>query len=69
MYSGVSQRLHDIQYKLHTETYVRIQLCFIKPDVRDLFPVFFLAWRIPWTEEPGELLCPCDYKESDMTEH
>ena len=23
-----------------------------------------LAWRIPWTEEPGELVC----QESDMTE-
>ena len=25
-----------------------------------------LAWKIPWTEEPGRL---CDCKESDMTEH
>ena len=24
-----------------------------------------LAWRIPWTEEPGS---PWDHKESDMTE-
>ena len=24
-----------------------------------------LAWRIPWTEEPGS---PCDCKESDTTE-
>ena len=26
----------------------------------------FLAWRIPWTEEPGGLQ-PCDCKELDMT--
>ena len=26
-----------------------------------------LAWRIPWTEEPGEL-CPWGHKESDTTE-
>ena len=25
-----------------------------------------LAWRIPWTKEPGG---PCGLKESDMTEH
>ena len=30
-----------------------------------------IAWRIPWTEEPGGLFCysPCDCKESDMTEY
>ena len=27
-----------------------------------------LAWRIPWTEEPGELYTPWGSKESDMTE-
>ena len=27
----------------------------------------FLAWRIPWTEEPGEL-CAKGHKELDMTE-
>ena len=27
-----------------------------------------LAWRIPWTEEPGGLYCPQGRKESDMTE-
>ena len=26
-----------------------------------------LAWRIPWTEEPGRL-CLCGHKESDVTE-
>ena len=26
-----------------------------------------LAWRIPWTEEPGGY-SPCSQKESDMTE-
>ena len=32
-----------------------------------------LAWKIPWTEEPGGLqtargvLCPWGHKESDMT--
>ena len=26
-----------------------------------------LAWKIPWTEEPGRL-CPWDHKESDTTE-
>ena len=28
-----------------------------------------LAWRIPWTEEPGGLYSPWGCKESDMTEH
>ena len=27
-----------------------------------------LAWKIPWTEEPGGSQ-PMGYKESDMTEH
>ena len=27
-----------------------------------------LAWRVPWTEEPGELYSPWGRKESDMTE-
>ena len=27
-----------------------------------------LAWRIPWTEEPGRLYSPWGRKESDMTE-
>ena len=27
-----------------------------------------LAWRIPWTEEPGRLQS-MDHKESDTTEH
>ena len=27
-----------------------------------------LAWRIPWTEEPGRLYSPWDRKELDMTE-
>ena len=27
-----------------------------------------LAWRIPWTEEPGGLYSPWGHKESDMTE-
>ena len=33
-----------------------------------------LAWKIPWTEEPGGLqtargvLCPWGHKESDMTQ-
>ena len=26
-----------------------------------------LAWRIPWTEEPGVGYSPCGHKESDMT--
>ena len=28
----------------------------------------FLAWRIPWTEDPGRLYCPWSPIESDMTE-
>ena len=28
-----------------------------------------LAWRIPWTEEPGSLYSPWGHKESDTTEH
>ena len=28
----------------------------------------FLAWRIPWTEEPGGLHSPCGRKELDMSE-
>ena len=27
-----------------------------------------LAWKIPWTEEPGGGYSPWGYKESDMTE-
>ena len=27
-----------------------------------------LAWRIPWTEEPGGLQSPMGRKELDMTE-
>ena len=27
-----------------------------------------LAWRIPWTEEPGRLYSPQDHKELDTTE-
>ena len=27
-----------------------------------------LAWRIPWTEEPGELYSPRSPKESDTNE-
>ena len=27
-----------------------------------------LAWRIPWTEEPGRQYNPWDLKESDRTE-
>ena len=32
------------------------------------FHFSILAWRIPWTEEPGGLQS-IDRKESDMTEH
>ena len=28
----------------------------------------FLAWKIPWTEEPGRLYSPWDCKELDKTE-
>ena len=28
-----------------------------------------LAWKIPWTEEPGRLYSPWSHKESDTTEH
>ena len=27
-----------------------------------------IAWKIPWTEEPGRLYSPWGSKESDMTE-
>ena len=27
-----------------------------------------LAWRIPWTEEPGGLYSPCGHKGVDTTE-
>ena len=27
-----------------------------------------LAWKIPWTEEPGRLQSILDHKVSDMTE-
>ena len=27
-----------------------------------------IAWKIPWTEEPGRLLYPWGRKESDTTE-
>ena len=28
-----------------------------------------LAWKIPWTEEPGGLYSPWGGRESDMMEH
>ena len=28
-----------------------------------------LAWKIPWTEDPGELQSKWGHKESDTTEH
>ena len=28
----------------------------------------FLAWEVPWTEEPGRLYSPWGHKESDTTE-
>ena len=28
-----------------------------------------LAWKIPWTEEPGRLYSPKCHRESDKTEH
>ena len=28
-----------------------------------------LAWRIPWTEEPGRLYSPWGHEELDMTDH
>ena len=28
-----------------------------------------LAWKIPWTEEPGQATNPRGCKESDITEH
>ena len=28
-----------------------------------------LAWKIPWTEEPGGLYSPKCHRESDKTEH
>ena len=27
-----------------------------------------LAWKIPWTEEPGRLYCPWGHRELDITE-
>ena len=27
-----------------------------------------LAWKIPWTEDPGELYSPWDFRESNTTE-
>ena len=26
-----------------------------------------IAWKTPWTEEPGRLWSPCGHKELDMT--
>ena len=31
-------------------------------------PLQYLAWRSPWTEEPGRLYTPWDHRESDTTE-
>ena len=28
-----------------------------------------LAWKIPWTKEPGRLYDPWGHKEPNMTEH
>ena len=39
------------------------------PLVKEMATYFsILAWRIPWTKEPGELYSPGDHKESDTTE-
>ena len=38
------------------------------PGVGNGYPLSILAWRIPWTEEPGGLQSMMDCKESDMTE-
>ena len=32
-------------------------------------PVQYLAWEVPWTEEPGGLQSMGGRKELDMTEH
>ena len=31
-------------------------------------PLSILAWKIPWTEEPGGLQLPWGHKELDITE-
>ena len=38
----------------------------LKEDMRTHYSI--LAWKIPWTEEPGGLQSPGGHKESDMTE-
>ena len=39
------------------------------PLVKEMATYFsILAWRIPWTKEPGGLYSPWDHKESDTTE-
>ena len=49
------------------ETWVQ-SLCWEDPLEKEMAPhSSILAWRIPWTEEPGGLLF-MGSKESDMTE-
>ena len=38
------------------------------PWKREWLSTPFLAWRIPWTEEPGELYSPWGCKEFTTTE-
>jgi len=38
------------------------------PGGGEWLPTSILAWRIPWTEEPGGLQFPWGLKESAMTE-
>ena len=37
-------------------------------SLRNAIHSSILAWRIPWTEEPGGLYSQWGHKESDMTE-
>ena len=38
------------------------------PGVENGNPLGILAWKIPWTEEPGRLYSPWGGKESDLNE-
>ena len=39
------------------------------PLEQEILHFSILAWRIPWTEEPGGGYSPWSHTESDTTEH
>ena len=58
--------MNEYEQTTNTEEFYKLE----KPDtqVNTTLTPRSLAWRTPWTEEPGELYSPWGCKESDVTE-